>query len=845
MSAKRTRISPRIRIREEDGEVTSRPASNSDGLAPIFLSPFNDLSTVNFLQSDGILYPVMLPSGSALADVAGITALGRPTPGRSDVHRSLSPSTVTPFHDDDALQVSSSFFLDPIEGAAESFSGPLTSRSVIKVDISSNMTRFVYRCPKRHIDDDPTEFNAEGSGFYYYNFATRGWDSVGSFDPLTGDPLKTDQAVTTILNPKTGLPITQRTIITSSVYYMGQFIPPNHYAQRGTGGSDLTGLGFNSAGMGSTKIGTPTSTFLAPGASKYHARTPNTLKMGEFISHPFLLEKIRIEIPIVARRTHSSSSYYDPYNNSFAANDLHCRDMDNYVFFLYRQVRNAQSVALQRGQLTRDSEADVTGSDRYLIASASVCFYNTPTVQRGLYGRRPIAGSDAIKFPFHTPAFKHNFDMSVLDGLTSNPSKVQGFYTGSLVLEMTPEIYAAGLGGSSFFPSTMSNGEDPAVVLARQGWRINYVQHAWTGTAGSKPLGDADVPESADYSGKGSNISGAVPIQFKTYTLTSSLSALTRSYTNLINVDEYYWQDITLSTASIDFDAETDLKKSALNTDPRGQRSVFGPAPSSRTLVAGNASVLPVFTLPVSIGQTPGFIGGASSFALESSRTSPVILLPTDELVLGVDAGIAPFMRDSSSITGSFLKIEPKRATMYLYGSQIVNGERRANVRSAGSRSEAVHFDDVDTPILDEFLLDPLTVTMRGYHAPLLTGSKTDRAVQSFLGFPTNYQFDATMTDWWKYPRQVSLLDDRVDPKDSGVFSRFVLRSDKFGQPAYFLSFPGSIAADTPREVSLPGSKKGGTAFDFYPVTNVFTGSTSVSRNTSLHATSSRPFSDT
>jgi len=202
-------------------------------------------------------------------------------------------------------------------------------------------------------------------------------------------------------------------------------------------------------------------------------------------------------------------------------------------------------------------------------------------------------------------------------------------------------------------------------------------------------------------------------------------------------------------------------------------------------------------------------------------------------------------MRDSSSITGSFLKIEPKKATLYLYGSQIVNGERRGNVRSAGSRSEAVHFDDVDTPVLDEFLLDPLTTTMRGYHAPQLTGSRTDRAVQSYSGFPTNYQFDSTMVDWWKYPRQITLLDDRTQPIDSGSFVKFVLRSDKFGQPAHVLSTPGSFAVNESKKVSLPGTKMGGTRFEVFAVTNDFTGSASFSGNTSLHATSSRPFSDT
>jgi len=52
------------------------------------------------------------------------------------------------------------------------------------------------------------------------------------------------------------------------------------------------------------------------------------------------------------------------------------------------------------------------------------------------------------------------------------------------------------------------------------------------------------------------------------------------------------------------------------------------------------------------------------------------------------------------------------------------------------------------------------------------------------------------------------------------------------------------IAANVKRYVLLPGSAIGGTRIESYPVTNVFTGSTSFTYNTSLHATSSSPFSD-
>lgn len=847
MSAKRTKISPRIRIREDD-IVTRRPASTNDGTVIAVMGdrigtrtpPFDDNRTINFVQAGNILYPAMLPSGSALADVPGIVATGIPTPGASDIHSDLAYVKIAPYFDTSPVY-SSSFYLDPLPGMPSSFRGPLTSRMSIKVDITSPTPKFIYRCPKRHILSDPTEFSAEGTGFCYFNFVQQRWDFVGGFDPLTSAFLKTDQAADAFPN-LASTSLIDPTTITSSVYYTGQFIPPNHAFQRGMGGTvDLSFKDYY--GFGVTKVGSPTSTFLAPGASKYHAKSDNVLRMSDFITQPFLLEKIKIELPVVARRTHSSSSYYNPVTDSFAANDMHCRDMDNYVVFLYRQVRNAQPIALQSGSIRRDGAADVTGSDRYLIASASMCFYNTPTLLAGQFG---IGSAAPRGFPFHSPAFKHDFNMPVVGGLVSNPPTQQSYFSGTITLEMIPAISAAGLGGSSYFPSTMSNGEDPAAIKARGGWQLNFIQHAWPGSAGSLAMGDGSAFGSFDYSGKTTgNTAGTAKIQFRTYLASSSFSPLTSSYTSICNTTDYQWNNFYLDFArsKVDFFPTTQRPTNLFNPDPRALLSIFGPSPAVLQEGRSDGTFSPL--IPPAGGQGfPRFIGGAAQFGISSTREMPVILLPQDELVLGIDAGIAPFMRDSSTITGSFLKIESRKATLTLYGSQIVNGERRQNVRSSQSRSNAVFSFDSDDPVLDEFLLDPLLSTMRNYHAPLATGSFPTRGRQASLGHVTNLQIDESYVDWWKYPRQVVLSDDRSDPIDRGMFPRFVFRNDKFGQPAYMLQSSLVLATRTSKSTKLPGSQKGGSSLSVYPVLNIFTGSTSFSGNTSLHATSSAPFSD-
>ena len=848
MSSTRTKISPRIRIRDVDVNST-RPFSVNDGLLPppsrgirsiaAKMRPFNDTSTIVFDQSEDILYPVMLPQGHPNVNTTGIVALGRPTPGSSDIHENISAVPSLPFLDV-ASSHSTSFYLDPTPGMPQSFRGPLSSRMSIRVDITSLTGTYMYRCPQRHINSDPTEFTQEGTGFYYYNFEDGGWDGIGNVDPETGAALKTDQAANAFTSSAGEYPPIDVSTITSSVYYTGQFIPPNHVNQRGMGGS-LAFTQVQQLGFGITKIGTPTATFLAPGASKYHAKSDNVLRMSDYITQPFLLEKIKIEIPIIARRIHGSSSYYNPAANSYAANDLHCRDMDNYVVFLYRQVRNAQPIAYQSGSLFRDSPADVSGSDRFLIGSASICFYNSPSYESGLFG---TAGTTTANgFPFHTPAFKHDFNTSVASGLGSNPPTVTMLYTGSVTLEITPSIYTSGLGGASYFPSTMSNSESVGSITNRDGWRINYIQHAWPGSAGSLAIGDSAYAGSSDYSGKTTgNLAGTARAQFKTYESTSSLSPLTSSYTTLLNVTDYLWTTVDLerSRSRVRFFNPTQTQNSLFNPDPRSFMSIFGPTPQAGK---SQKSLYTPLVKPSTTGN-PRFIGGAAQIAGESVKETPIILLPGDELILGIDAGIAPFMRDSSSITGSFLKIENRRATLTLYGSQVVNGERRQNVSSQQSKSNAVFRSDADDPILDEFLLDPLQTTMRNYHAPLATGSFPDRTRQSTSGFVTNYKLTDDYVDWWKYPRQVVMLDDRSSPIDAGVYPRFVFRNDKFGQPAHMLQASQALATKTAKATKLPGSKKGGTMLNSYPVTNVFTGSTSFSGNTSLHATSSVPFSD-
>jgi|694.fasta_scaffold10075_3 hypothetical protein len=132
------------------------------------------------------------------------------------------------------------------------------------------------------------------------------------------------------------------------------------------------------------RIGYPTAIWGAPTDKKYHAHDSETFKMSDFIDRPFLVSEIRLKLNIEASRsfmrmtgsiTGSTSTSANIAN--FAHNDhgqwvkyiMNRRDIENYSFFIYRQRR--------RGGVLKDSQQDISSSERFLVASASVTFYNS------------------------------------------------------------------------------------------------------------------------------------------------------------------------------------------------------------------------------------------------------------------------------------------------------------------------------------------------------------------------------------------------------------------------------------------------------------------------------------
>ena len=840
MSASRTKISPRIRVREEDSLPKRMPATGDTGLFVGLSEPYNDKQT-HIFDATSVSYPSMLPVGHPDADVTGIVATGRPRPGTADTHRTIFAGTVAPFKEESTLSSQDTIFASSSLGPT--FQGPLSSRIAINIDITPSEETYVFRCPEKEVLADPGgEFYSQGvgTGFAYFNFASKKWDMIGRNDLVTGQPAPLNDM--TMCSPFLGLRSGPKyeLVITGNDRYMGQFVPPNHSNQRSweyyTSPSDTTGERkrfdySQQIALGSKKVGTPTTSFFAPFATKYHASKDHVLRMSDYINSPFLLERVDVEIPVQVRRRHARTGP--------GQDDIHMRDMDNYVFFLYRQQRNAAPYVLRTsGTLVRDSDTDITGSERFLIASASACFYNARTIDVSAATFTSASSAPTYTgsiYPFHSPAFKHDFNM--------NPTAagISSTYEGTLRLSMVPNISPKGKSGVSIHPF-----RDPNLDRA-----LCHLQHAWPGTAGSLTFG---ANEFAPASGKSEGVltpTAGSPLVYSG----SSQYKLAPYYLSLTDLESYAFKSggslttlymVTSGSRILDSDYP----------DPRSYLGVYGSGEhkgvtlTSDLLEPGPGTAISYKIVGnITPRQDYNFYGAASVHEKNGTET-PIVLQPSDELVLGLDAGITFFANITSKITGSFMRMMTESSRITLYGSQIVNGERRPNSRRLETMGDSVSFD-VSSPTLDEFLLDPPTMTYGNYSAIHVSGDIGNRLLQTWVPplpqTPRQFTFPVFYpgVDYFRYPRFISALDARAKPLDTGSLPRrYVFRNDRFGSTANLLYASPDIAVKQTSIADGVGFVRNVSGQEYFTVTNVFTGSTAFTRNTSLHATSSGVFFD-
>ena len=393
--------SPRLHLRELDdlpGSYSTVRRTGDPTRAGTLSSNFNDETTIVFSEAGNIVFPAMLPKGSSFmgqaVDIIGQESdISASLPIRSlqqPNHLHYSPTEAVGPFDENRVIPATDFFLSGTDpDVLPGFTSPVRSKIAIEIDITPGSSTKVMRNVDRVSVGEGGASIGDQTGFLYYNFARKEWEQIGLQDPATGGTLYYDYAIDPYPNSQM-----------SGTFPM-QFGPV--WPQ-----SDQTKAVRESFGY--KKIGTPTISLQAPFKEVYHATASQALKLRDYISEPFLLEKVTVQFSeIQAQRTQGNlpSIYTSSGSN---------RDIDNYVFFAYRQSHKNRLV---------DSISDVSSSQRYIVFSGSMTFWNSASF---------IASSNDEAVLSHTPAFSYNF------GLPFDNVYRVGQFTGSVSLEITPAV---------------------------------------------------------------------------------------------------------------------------------------------------------------------------------------------------------------------------------------------------------------------------------------------------------------------------------------------------------------------------------------------------------------------
>jgi hypothetical protein len=314
----------KIMIGERDAATGSYPTILRTG-DPDFtgrsISQFDDNSTIIFSDNSTVIYPMMLPSGSRYLkndianpayfnphvdntndgmllgrDVRTIQATGNVRAGISDSHVRFTPGeNITPFDETRVyLDNDSRFYATgTTTGSLPGFNQRLSSKTAIVIDTD----------PKQATDfffSTGTEPNASGlaegvnSSLGYYNWSDRRWEIIGSLS--TGSNVD-------ILNNNAN--IRSQGLLACVPAGLANFTGETIADLQGGAKAVLETVGF------------PQSSYGFPFASRYDATGSQMLDMSNYITAPFLLEKMTLEFSASIGPHVVSTSFFGPQVKTF------------------------------------------------------------------------------------------------------------------------------------------------------------------------------------------------------------------------------------------------------------------------------------------------------------------------------------------------------------------------------------------------------------------------------------------------------------------------------------------------------------------------------------------------
>jgi hypothetical protein len=760
----------RVRLREVDSLTGSYPTysrttgvlGDKKGDGPF---TFNDTTTQLFKGASDVIFPLVQTEANLKhADLDNLIA----SPNQNSDLKSFGTASnylstqgfrkhinygmnLEPFNETRVFlkEKNSAFYRSGTSGNDyPGFGSPLRDKIAINIPIPNNsaekiLTRWSGGTYIRDCEQGLLSSSFATTGFYYYNFTKGQWEDKGQlgfagfYSPAMFYRAGATGSIPPALNGVlmgTAYQKIDDTELSGITLGGGWYSKPQQFTMSDHMGviidskadSENLNHGLTSSrdpyslltsSLGYHLLGGATITGQAPWHFRYHASGSQTLKMSKYLSREFLLEKAVIDIPVVVNRLRgdesratSGSRFYDS-----------CRDIDNYTFFLYKQRKSSG---------LRDSQADISGSQRELIASGCASFYNS----NAFSGRVP----EAIRnrgLP-HGPAFSHDWGVDV--GWTANSTPRMSAFSGTIRIEMQAAITNSQPMGGSRFPIKANAG----VNSLPGGFNSVVVQDYWTG-------GVSGLTQSVQCtSGLATTIANT-----KNFTLTPNNSLAS-------GLAPYAARPTSLSNITLGTPYRVPEDRSLVGFEGTPQYDNWVSKVESFPSIGASEYQGGITTQENSLGilgyTDCGIQGMPVLFGARSiSRVSPYILDPEDELIIGIDAGVSMLPVSASGMTafinklvnagtdlgfssgthvnptfgcmsGSFMKLMKGEAHLTLFGSEIKEEKEKLLNTNQNLTSNAIHEAVGFDPIRDEF---------ETFSRSDLSGSYLDR----FVGGPLTY----------------------------------------------------------------------------------------------------------
>ena len=743
----------RVRLREVDSLTGSYPThlrttGFSGSLKGNGKSVFDDTTTQTFVSTPDAIFPIV-NSEENLKNSILTNLIASPNQNSNLIGQGIAGPFLStqglrkhidygmpnePFNETrlSFLSKETHFYASGTSGSIYSgFSSPLRDKIAIPLTVNNQsektITRYNTKDLPGHDEEGLFPSSHYTTGFYYYNFKLGTWEDKGLYsnlvnkmfyvsdDPVTANSAFLGQAIPRWDGSVLGGWGVGTIPILEPLTKMQQFKMSDHTGviidskADSMSGSSEDPYSLLTSSLGYDKIGSPTITGLAPANERYHATGSQTMKLSDYIARPFLFEKAVLEIPVIVNRLRGHVKQYQIGNRFYDSS----RDIDNYTFFLYRQ---------QKSSSPRDSGEDKISSRRMLVASGCASFYNS----NAFSGRVPY--EIRSKGLPHGPAFSYDFNIpSVID--SANPPPPIPAFTGTIRIEMEAAIgNGQPLGGSRFPLLSITSGS--ALGL---GFRSIVTQDFWCG-------GVENYSGTFPYNKSYSSDQIMTPINTENFvadaknTVVGELSPYGIGQLNTPstcsmgpNNVSMFWSERSLLPL---------FKGTSLWNHPRDR--VGTNSSNEYGKLVGNKrnslGILGYTNMPprggsLSFRQQPTFFGPYSS-----SRTSPFLFLPGDELVLGIDAGISMLQASGSAgnaalisadcdaahdlgyysasaatienfgcMSGSFMKILTGEAKLTLFGSEVKENHEMLLLTNQNLTSEAIHEAIGTERVLDQF----------------------------------------------------------------------------------------------------------------------------------------------